>query len=95
MLVMSDEHKPDSDNWRAGRKSGIPLWFKLFALLLAGLLILKLLGLRVVVEVSYDGVPFLAALTDARIYFVPLFLILVYILLSWVWRKLFGPRDQE
>ena len=76
-------------------KGAVPLWFKLFALVLIGLVLAKLLSLQVVVEISYDGVPIVAALTDARIYFVPLVLILVYILLIGVRRKLSGPRDQE
>ena len=95
MLVMSDQRQRDTGNSRGDRKTGLPLWFKLFAMLLAGLVILKLSGLQVVIEISYDGIPFLAALTDARIYFVPLFLILVYILLAWVWKKLSGPRDPD
>ena len=76
---------------RKQKNSGaIPLWFKLFAMALAGLVAAKMLGLEVFVEVSYDGVPFLAALTDIRLYFVPLLLVLIYILSAWIWKKFFG-----
>jgi hypothetical protein len=71
----------------------LPIWFKLAVLVLIGLIVSKTLGLQVFVEVTYDGIPFLAALTDVRIYLVPLLLILIYILSVWIWKKLFGPRD--
>ena len=92
---MEDERQRERANRRAVKKGGIPLWFKLFALVLAGLVIAKLMGLQVVIEISYDGMPFLAALTDARFYFLPLFLILCYILLTWVWKKLSARPDQD
>ena len=71
----------------------LPVWFKLAVIVLIGLIISKVLGLQVFVEVTFDGIPFLAALTDARIYLIPLLLILIYILSVWIWKKLFGPRD--
>ena len=67
---------------QSGNKNGLPLWFKLFALVLVGLVISRLLGMQVFVEISYDGLPFFASLTDVRIYFLPLFLILLYIMLT-------------
>ncbi len=66
------------------KEPGIPLWFRLFALALSGLVLAKLLGMEVVVEISYDGRPYHAALTDARLYFVPLLLLLLYILCCWI-----------
>lgn len=72
---------------------GLPTWFKLAALFLVGLIIMKATGLEVFVEVTYDGIPFLAALTDAKIYFVPLLLVLIYILLSWIWKNFFGSGN--
>ncbi len=78
------------DSGKGKKSSGIPFWFKLFALVLAGLVTAKMLGLEVFVEVTYDGVPFLAALTDVRLYFAPLLLVLIYILAAWAWKKIFG-----
>ncbi|MCP4388306.1 MAG: hypothetical protein GY802_08420 [Gammaproteobacteria bacterium] len=63
------------------------------ALVLIGLVIMKATGLEVFVEVTYDGIPFLATLTDARIYFAPLLLVLIYILSVWIWKKFFDSSD--
>ena len=76
-----------------GKSGGIPLWFKLFGAVLIALVISKILGLQVFIEISYDGTPFLAALTDVRIYFVPLILVLLYILFVWIGRKILGRED--
>ena len=73
---------PDKQDGRIA--SGILLWFRLFALVLAGLVLAKLPGMEVVVEVSYDGKPYHAALTDAGSYFGPLLLVLPYILWYWI-----------
>ena len=77
------------------RKTGqwLPIWFKLAAIILIGLTISKALRLQVFVEVSYDGIPFLAALTDIGTYFIPLLSILIYILSAWIWKRFFGSRS--
>ena len=78
------------------RKTGkwMPTWFKLFALALVGLIISKVVGLQVFVEVTYDGIPFLARLTDVKTYFIPLLLILGCILIAWAWKQFFRTRDR-
>jgi len=73
---------------------GVPAWFKLFTLALVGLVISKMLGLQVFVEVTYDGIPFLARLTEVKIYLIPLFLILIYILIAWAWKQFFSPGER-
>ena len=90
------ENDPTREPGTGARKTGkgMPTWFKLFALALVGLIISKVLGLQVFLEVTYDGIPFLARLTDVRTYFIPLFLILVYILIAWSWKQFFGTRDR-
>lgn len=72
--------------------AGIPLWFKLFAAALSGLLLAKLLGMQIVIEINYGGRPYLAALTDAGLYFVPLMLVLPYILWCWIRDGFFRSR---
>ena len=76
-----------------GNSGGIPLWFKLFVVVLIALVISKILGLQVFIEITYDGTPILAALTDARIYFVPLILVLLYILFAWIGKNILGRED--
>ncbi|MDH3388566.1 MAG: hypothetical protein OEN02_11730, partial [Gammaproteobacteria bacterium] len=72
----------------------LPTWFKVSVSILAALIVLKALGLQVFVEVSFDGIPFLASLTDLEIYLVLLGILLVYILITWLWNRLFGPRGR-
>ena len=71
----------------------MPAWFLWSLAVLFLLILFKLLGLQVFFEISYDGDVLLAALTDVKTYFVPLLLILVYILIAWIWKKMTGPRD--
>ncbi len=85
------KHRQGPAENKSGR--GVPGWFKLAVLVLVGLIIMKTTGLEVFIEVTYDGIPFLGALTDVRIYFVPLLLVLIYILLTWIWKKFFGSSD--
>ncbi|UCH39460.1 MAG: hypothetical protein JSU67_15050 [Gammaproteobacteria bacterium] len=85
------QHDPVSPG--NGKSRGIPLWFKLFVVVLIALVISKIPGLQVFIQISYDGTPFLAALTDVRIYFVPLILVLLYILFAWIGRKILGRED--
>ncbi|MDH3763090.1 MAG: hypothetical protein OEU50_19105 [Gammaproteobacteria bacterium] len=86
---------PKRERGLASGKSGkgLPIWFKLAALILPGLIALKAIGIEVLVELTYDGIPFIAALTDIRIYFVPLLLILIYILSAWIWKNFSGSGD--
>ncbi len=90
---MHQDPKDEQDPQVRKTAKGLPTWFKLAAVVLTGLIILKVTGLEVFVEVTYDGNPFLAALTDIRFYFVPLLLILIYILSTWIWKKYFGSDD--
>ena len=76
-----------------GQKPRLPRWFKICVLILALLAVFRILQLQVFVEITYEGRPFLAALTELETYLVPLGLLLLYILLSWVWDRWFGSRD--
>ena len=77
-------------------KSGrwLPTWFKLSIVVIAALILLKVLQLRIFVEVSFDGVPYLASLTDMKTYFILLGLLLVYILGSWAWNRFFDSGNR-
>jgi len=90
---MHRDPKPGQGPAASKSARGLPGWFKLAVMVLLGLIIMKATGLEVFIEVTYDGIPFIGALTDVRIYFVPLLLVLIYILLSWIWKKLFGSSD--
>jgi hypothetical protein len=83
------EHSDDS---RASSK-WLPAWFKLSVGILIGLIILKALDLQVFVQIDYDGNAFLTALTEIETYYLPLGLLLVYFLLSWVWSQFFGSKS--
>lgn len=72
----------------------MPTWFKVSAAVVVVLIVLKVLRVRILVEISYDGMPFLAPLTDIKSYFLPLGLLLVYILGSWVWNRYFGSGNR-
>lgn len=83
-------------NPRPGRNAGwLPGWFKACLLILAVLILLKILRLQVFIEVSHEGVPYLAGLTEAETYLIPLGLLLVYILGSWAWNRFFGGRKLD
>ncbi len=71
---------------------GLPTWFKLSVLVLIGLITLKTLGLQVFVEIDYDGESFLTALTEIETYYIPLGLLLLYFLTSWLWDWFFGSK---
>ena len=70
-----------------------PVWFRISVFILLILITVKILGLQVFIEVSFEGKPFLAALTEIETYIVPLLLLLLYILSVWIWKKIFGRRD--
>lgn len=76
-------------------RNRLPGWFKACLLVLALLILLKILQLQVFIEVSRDGVPYLAGLTEAETYVIPLGLLLVYILGSWAWNKYSGSGDDD
>ena len=79
----------------AASDKALPAWFHWSLAILGLLVVFKLLGLQVFFEISYDGGVLLTALTDLKTYFVPLLLILVYILVSWAWGKIAGSRDSR
>ena len=70
----------------------LPTWFKLCALVLVVLIMLKVLQLQVFIEISFDGIPYLTPLTEIETYFIPLGLLLIYILWNWVWSRFFRSR---
>ena len=71
----------------------LPAWFKLSVIILIGLIILKAIGLQIFVQIDYDGNAFLTALTEIETYYIPLGLLLVYFLFSWIWDQFFGSKD--
>ena len=83
--------KPDEPR---GKKPLLPTWFQVSAAVVVAVIVLEALQVRIFVEVSFDGVPYFASLTDIRTWFVPLGLLLVYILGSWAWNRYFGSGNR-
>jgi len=86
---MENDPPRRQDSPAPGRGKWVPTWFLLFAIALLGLIASKLLGLEVFVEVTFDGIPFVAGLTEVKTYVIPLLLVLIYILFAWLWKKIF------
>ena len=79
---------------RAPRKKFfLPVWFKVCAAVLFVLVLVKSLQLQVFLEIQFDGIPHLTALTEIETWFIPLGLLLLYILWNWLWSRLFGSRE--
>ena len=76
-----------------GKKSFLPAWFRACAVALLLLIVLKALQLEVFLEIQLGGVPYLTALTETETWFIPLGLLLIYILWNWLWRRFFGSRE--
>ena len=87
---MNKQEHPDHS---AANTKWLPAWFKFSVAILIGLIVLKTLGLQVFVQVDYEGNAFLTALTEIETYYIPLGLLLVYFLFSWIWGQLFGSND--
>ncbi len=81
-----------------GNKSGkkpwywLISWFKICAGVLIALILLRAAGLEILVEVELDDEPLLAKLTELETWLLPLGLVFVYLLLAWLWDRLFGSR---
>lgn len=73
----------------------MPGWFKACLVVLAVLILLKVLQLQVFVEISIAGIPYLTGLTELETYSIPLGLLLLYILGSWIWKRVFPSRDMH
>ena len=71
----------------------LPTWFKVCAAVLVVLIVLKALRLEVFIEIQFDGIPYLTALTAIETWFIPLGLLLIYILGNWLWSKFFDSRE--
>lgn len=87
--------KPRKDQRPAERRSaaGLPRWFLIWVVILLVLIFLKASGLQIFVSFEYDGIPFVAGLTEIETYLIPLGAVGIYFLLSWLWDKCFGARD--
>lgn len=90
--------REDSDRKRrasleAGAKSRIMAWVKICVFILVVLIGLKLLGLQIFVRIDFDDKPVLAALTEIETYYLPLGLLLVYMVAAWLWDMFLGPKD--
>ncbi len=87
---MSDRsNRTHSKNETAG---WLPLWFKIAVPILLLLVFLKFYDLQVVVEVDYEEKAFVAALTGLETYYLPLALLLLYFLITAIWKLFFGKR---
>lgn len=74
-------------------RPGLPRWFLIWVGILLLLIILKASGLQIFIAFEYDGEPFLAGLTEIETYLIPLGAVGIYLILSWLWDRYFGPRD--
>ncbi len=74
-------------------KKWIPAWFKVCVVILFILIVLKIMGLQILVEIDFDGKPIITALTDIETYFIPLGLLLVYFVATGIWGKIFNSKD--
>ncbi len=90
---MEDDNQPPRCAPR--KKSFLPTWFKVCAAVLIVLIVFKSLQLQVFLEIQLDGIPYLTALTEIETYFIPLGLLLLYILWNWIWSKFFGSRQSR
>ena len=75
------------------KKPLVPTWFKVSAAVLVMLIVLKALRLEVFIEIQFDGIPYLTALTEIETWYIPLGLLLVYFLWNWLWSKFFDSRE--
>lgn len=87
----NSDHKESTANNSTNK--WIPAWFKVCVVILFILIVLKTIGLQILVEVSFDGKPFITALTDIEAYYIPLGLLLVYFVATWIWDRFFNSRD--
>ncbi len=62
----------------------LPQWFRLALLFVAGLLVLDWFGIEVLLEFQVDGEPFVASLFRIETYFLPLGLLLAWIVGAWI-----------
>ena len=94
---MASSNKPGRSSVSASKTllTRIRAWLKICSLLLVGLILAKLLGIEIFVEIEYDGEPILAALTRIETYLIPLAALLAYLLLTWLWQRFKHSRDRE
>jgi len=90
--------REDSDHKRRpspgiGTRSLITTWVKICVFILVALIGLKLLGLQIFVRIDFDDKPVHAALTEIETYYLPLGLMLVYLVAAWLWDMFLGPKD--
>ena len=74
-------------------KKWMPAWFKVCVVILFFLIVLKTMGLQILVEIDSDGKPFITALTDIEAYYIPLGLLLVYFVATWIWDRFLNSKD--
>jgi len=77
-----------------GARNRITTWVKICVFILVVLIGLKLLGVQIFVRIDFDDKPMLAALTEIETYYLPLGLLLLYLLGAWIWERLLGPKDE-
>lgn len=91
MAIRSDKNVNSNQTRRNGSLvRRLQVWFKIFSILLLALIVARLFGLQIFVEIEFDGEPIQAALTSIETYLIPLGLVLVYFLLAWAWHRFFG-----
>ena len=55
----------------------------------------RLIGAPGAIQFELDGIPYRTGLTEIETYFIPLGLVLIYIVFSWAWKRLFGSGDDD
>ena len=87
--------REDSDRKRraspgSGAKSQITIWVKICVFILVVLIGFKLLGLQIFIKFEFGDKSILAALTEIETYYIPLGLLLTYMMIAWLWDR---PND--
>jgi len=76
-----------------GTRNRFTSWVKICVFVLVVLIGLKLLGVQIFIEVNFGDKTILAALTEIETYYIPLGLLLVFLVVAWLWELYFGPSD--
>lgn len=91
--VREDSDRKQGPSPGSVARSRITTWVKICVFILVVLIGLKFLGLQIFVRVDFDDKSFLATLTEFETYYLPLGLLLVYLVASRLWKMFLGPKD--
>jgi hypothetical protein len=93
--MSEDSDRNQSSPPRSFARSRITTWVKICVAILVVLIVLKWLGLQVFVRLDFNDGPILAALTEIETYYLPLGLLLIYLVAAWFWDLFIGPKDDD